>query len=293
MKKKADEKKNAVPKSPWLEGVEGVTGIIPPGRRLSPANERRPTRWSASGVVGVTPPGKQKPGEGAAAESAEKLERKRALKLKEAQKALDAAKKKPGTATKPAAPDRPTAGFVGHAFDDVGDPLDLKSFLEQIAEIFKTVKPGAHALENLGELTMQSRAPYEIAVAFTILSVLVGKDSGLRRKYTPQLERGAKTFFNLAIRLNKNVKAPRGLNPQTMDAIFFDLPATAYQVPYAFATHAFCTLLELMRGDEDCDRALIQHATDLRARYIERRALGDRALKELFRWRVPDWAPEE
>lgn len=293
---KKTKKDGDAPVSPWLEGVEGVTGIVPPGRRLSPPTERRPTRWSASGVHGVTPPGKQKPGEGPTAETAEKAERKKTLKEKEAKKALDAAKKKPvagGKEKKPMTPPRPTVGFVANAFDDVSDPVDIKTFFESIAEIFKTVKAGPDALEGLGELTMQSRAPYEIAVAFTILSVLIGKDSKLRRRYTPHLERGAKTFFNLSIRLNKEVKAPRGLNPQTMDAIFYDLPATAYQVPFAFGTHAFCTMLPLLRGDEACDRAIVEHAVKLRERFIEKRAFGDKPMRDLFRWTVPDWAPED
>jgi hypothetical protein len=78
-----------------------------------------------------------------------------------------------------------------------------------------------------------------------------------------------------------------------MDALFYDLPATAYQVPFAFATDAFCRMLALLRGDEDCDRALVQHATGLRDKYVEKRSLGGKALKELFKWKVPDWAPEE
>ncbi len=296
-KKGADKEQKAI--SPWLEGVTGVTGVIPPGRRLSPLSERRRNKWSASGVAGVTPPGKLQPDEGPAAESAEKQERKRLLREKETKRALEAAKAKaakknaPPKAAPAVKPGRPTGGFVPAPFADVRDPTDLKGFLEAIAEMFKTQKPGEDAMENLGELIMQSRAPFEIAVAFTIISVLIGKDAALRRRYTPQLERGAKTFFNLAIRLNKNVKPPRGLNPETMDAIFYDLPATAFQVPYAFATDSFCRMIELLRGDEDCDRALVKNAVELRERYIDKRSIGDQSLSRLFVWKVPDWAPED
>lgn len=302
MNKKKGPEKEAKAVSPWLEGVTGVTGVIPPGRRLSPLSERRATKWSASGVAGVRPPGKLKADEGPAAESAEKQERKRLLREKETKRALEAAKAKKEAAKKNAQggkgapevkPARPMRGFVPAPFADVRDPTDLKGFLEAIAEMFKTQKPGEDAMENLGEMIMQSRAPFDIAVAFTIISVLIGKDGALRRRYTPQLERGAKTFFNLSIRLNKNVKAPRGLNPETMDAIFYDLPATAFQVPFAFATDSFCRMTVLLRGDEECDRALVRNASELRDRYIEKRSLGDQSLARLFPWKVPEWAPED
>ncbi|MCK6547040.1 hypothetical protein L6R52_14415 [Myxococcota bacterium] len=312
--KKKGEKNE--PKSPWLAGVTGVTGVVPPGRRLSPIGERRPTRWSASGVRGVTPPGKQKPGEGPAAETAAKLERKQTLRDKAAKKALEQAKAsakpsataKPGGPKPPAAlgrggakapaafrdPGRPTAGFVPDAFGSLRDPDDLKAYLELISEFFKASPPGPHAGDNLGELILQSHAPFELVVAFTALSAIVGKSASLRKRHTAPLERGAKAFFNLARRLNPNVKAPRGLVPETLDAIFYDLPQTAYQVPYAFATDALCRLLELFRaGDEDSDRELVHFAEGLRARFIDDRSLGDQPLSRMFPWQLPDWAPEE
>ena len=242
----AEKKDKNESRSPWLKGVSGVEGIVPPGRRLSPITERRPTKWSASGVTGVRPPGKQKVGEGPAAESAEVAEQKRTKREKASRRALEDARVKPralaGKQRTPAAFDagRPVAGFKPDPFSSLRDPDDLKTFLEQISEFAKTIEAGEHAAESLGELIMQSHAPYEIVVAFTLLSVLIGKSAALRKRYTPPLERGAKTFFNLAGRLNKNVKAPRGLVPETMDAIFYDFPQTAYQVPYAYATDAFC-----------------------------------------------------
>lgn len=291
---KKGDKADAV--SPWLVGVTGVTGIVPPGRRLSPITERRATKWSASGVSGVRPPGKLKVGEGPSAESAEKAEQKRALREKAARKALDQAKAPAKGAKLPAAfrdPGRPSAGFKPDVFGSVRDPDDLKTFLELISDFLKDVKPGPHAGENLGELIMQSHAPFEIVVAFTALSALVGKNGALRKKHQAPLERGAKGFFNLARRLNANVKAPRGLIPETLDAIFYDLPQTAFQVPYAFATDAFSRLIELLRGDEETDRELVRFAVDLRARFIDHRSIGDQALSRLFVWQLPDWAPED
>lgn len=292
-------------RSPWLVGVTGVKGVVPPGRRLSPPAERRERKWSASGVRGVTPPGKQKPGEGPAAESAEKAERRRALRDKENKHALEAARATPralaaGRGRAPAAlsretvdPGRPMAGFKPDPFVGLRDPDDLKGFLEQLSEFTKTITPSEHAGESLAELIMQSHAPYEVAVAFTLLSVIVGKSTQLRRKHTAPLERGAKTFFNLAMRLNPNVKAPRGLVPETMDAIFYDLPATAYQAPYAFATDAFARMVSLLRNDVDTDRELIRFTLELRNRFIEQRSLGDKPLGALFPFELPDWAPEQ
>lgn len=314
-KKKGDK---AEAKSPWLVGVTGVTGIVPPGRRLSPITERRATKWSASGVSGVRPPGKQKPGEGPAAETAAKLERKLVLRDKAARKAMDQAKAaaKPSVGAKPSAgpkppaalgrgggaktpaafrdPGRPSAGFVPDAFASLRDPDDLKAYLELISEFFKGTPPGAHAGDNLAELILQSHAPYELVVAFTVLSSIVGKNASLRKRHTAPLERGAKAFFNLARRLNPNVKAPRGLVPETLDAIFYDLPQTAHQVPYAFATDALCRLLDLVRaGDEDSDLELIHFVEGLRTRFIDERSLGDQPLSRMFPWQLPEWAPEE
>jgi hypothetical protein len=306
-KKRDDKKKPRTAKddgapSPWLKGVSGVKGVTPPGRRLSPPTERRSTKWSASGVRGVTPPGKLAIGRAPGERLAEQTEKKRALREKAQRRAYEEAKAaRPGQAQKSKATPRkraesaadlgrPVAGARPEPFRDVKDPVDLKGFLDEIAEFFKKNEMTDHAAESLGELIQQSRAPYEITVAFTILSVIVGRSVSARRRHTASLERGAKTYFNLARRLDPNVKPPRGLVPETMDPIFFDLPDTAMLIPYAFGTAAFVRMLDLLRKDEPTDEALAEVAHRMYARYIEKRSLGDESLERMFPWEPPDWA---
>jgi hypothetical protein len=288
--KKKDKGKDDDPNaSPWLRGVRGVKGIVPPGRRLGPATEKRTNRWSASGVVGVRPPGKQKVGESRAEIAAEKVERKRVAKEKARERALAEAKR--GTAAEGAFDaGRPVAAFQPDAFRDARDPADFKTFLEPFAELARSNVVPDSAAESLAEVITQSHAPYEITVAFTLLSTFAAKSAQLRRRYTNALERGAKAFYNLARRLRSDVKAPRGLVPETLDAIFYDLPATAYQVPYAFGTAAFLRILELLKGDRAANKKLMTFATDLHERYIVGRSLGDQPLERLFPWDPPDWA---
>lgn len=297
------KKKDPGAVSPWLKGVTSVSGVVPPGRRLSPSTERRATDWSASGVKGVRPPGKLTPGEGPAVESALKAEKKRLLREKANKRAKEEATAKgargrladPQTRRSPASfdPGRPIGAFQPDPFADLGDPADFKTFLEGIADFIKTLELTEDACGNLAELITQSHAPYEIAVAFTVLSAAVGKNAALRKRFTPALERGAKTFFNLAGRLSPSIKPPRGLKPDSMNAIFHDLPPSAYQVPYAFASDAFAWMIELLGREPDMDRKLVAFAIGLRKRYIDRRAIGDRALADLFPWTAPRWGREE
>jgi hypothetical protein len=282
-------------RSPWLRGVAGVTGVVPPGRRLS--TDKRPTRWSASGVKGVTPPGNQKPGEGAAAEWLKGKDKSRKQGEKRNAKAVQAQEKvaqraQPGKFEHVEFdPLRPMAGFVPEVFADVGDPGDLKAFLQSITDFLTEHRPDATSAIHFNQVVNQSHAPFEIVVAFTILSVLVGRSTELRRRFALSLERGAKAFFNLAGRLDGNVKPPRGLVPETVDAIFYDLPATAYQVPYAFATDAFGRLVELLRKDDDpeYDAKLLEFTRFLRTRFIEGRSFGDTPLERMFPDEVPEW----
>lgn len=267
---------------PWH--LPGAKQVVPPGRRLSKPDDRRSTQWSASGVQGIRAPGKQKPGEGAAYAWMTRKDKKKKRKAPparrpEAQGAPDAG--------------RPTAGFVPNVFADTGDPDSLKAFLDQIAGWFREHKPDESALTHLAELIGQSHAPYEIIVAFTALSAIIGGETELRNRYAWALERGAKAFYNLAMRLDKRVRPPRGLSPQRMDPIFYDLPATAYQLPYAYATDAFLRMLELVRGGIGHDRQMLRFARDLHQRFIEQRAYGDRALGDIFPWEEPPWAPED
>lgn len=290
-------------KSPWLKGVAGVKGVVPPGRRLGKPGERRSTRWSATGVNGVVPPGSQKPGQGPSADWAKRRAKDKKLAEKKNKRAFDASQRaadnpKP-TAKSARRPEvefdalRPMAGFEPDVFADLQDPDSLKAFLQCINEFLAENRADPLAAEHFSQMVNQSHAPFEIVIAFTILSSLVGRSTELRRRFSMSLERGAKVFFNLAGRLNHDVKAPRGLVPETVDALFYDLPATAYQFPYAFATSALMEQLALLRkqDNEDYDRLLIELAERMQARFIEGRSFGDQSLASLFPWDLPEWAP--
>ncbi len=279
------------PISPWLKGTN-VRGGVPPGRRLGALYERRVNRWSASGVSGVTPPGNQRPGTGPAAQWMERSEKRDKQKTLKANQLLMEAKKASKTIDLGDFDAmRPMAGFVPDVFDDLDDPDDLKAFLKQITDFISENRPSPETAENFKEFITQSHAPYEIIVAFTILSAIIGQSSALRRRYTMALERGAKVFFNLAMRLNPSVQPPRGLSPESSNSLFYDLPDSAYQVPYAFGTDAFCRMIELIRQDEEgYDQALVEFTMALRQRFVERRSLGDQPLKRMFPWEAPEWA---
>ncbi len=266
---------------PWH--LPGAKHVVPPGRRLDKADNAS-NRWSASGVRGIRAPGNQKPGEGAAWQWMTRKD-----KGKKRKKPTTA--KRPGSATADA--ERPTAGFVPNVFADTGDPVSLKAFLEEIANWFRDNHPDDISKTHLAEMIGQSHAPYEIIVAFTMLSAIVGGDTNERNRFAWALERGAKAFYNLAMRLDKNVRPPRGLAPQRMDPIFYDLPGTAFQIPYAYATDAFLRLIELTRGSIAHDRKMMSFSRDLHRRFIEERSYGDRSLGDIFPWEEPPWAPEE
>lgn len=269
------------PKTPWT--ARGVAGVVPPGRRLGEAGEKRRATWSASGVAGIQPPGNQKPGEGPAARWAI------AKSKGESPTKLPVPKKGKGEPS--LAPARATAGFVPDLRASDGDPKDLKTFLDLFAEAHGKIALDAEAASQLAQLVGQSHAPFEIMVAFTWLSAWVGSDGARRKEYQWALERGAKVYFNLAKRLDPTVRPPRGLVPKTVDPLFFDLPPTAFQFPYAYAVDAFMRVLELLRGDHVRNRKLIELAHTLYARFIEKRSFGDRALSAMFPWKPPAWAP--
>lgn len=258
-------------RSPWLKGTD-VEGVIPPGRRLGDAHQKRTSRWSAAGVHGVTPPGRP-------ADSP-------------ASRWSSGQGKRSKTRSKQAPPpdvmaSRGRHAFTSAIFDDAHDPDDLAAFLEELSRFVGERRPRPELAESFRDLIIQSRAPYEIVVAFTILSSIVGSNAALRRRYALALERGAKAFYNLAYRLNKSVSLPRGLAPETLDPLFFDLPELSYEVPYAYAVDAFCQQIELLREEGEGskrDQALVAEARRLRARFIERRTYGDRPLRDLFPW---------
>lgn len=280
-KKKGPGNASNEPKTAW--SARGVSGIVPPGRRLTPPGEKRRARWSGSGINGIAPPGNQKPGEGPAAAWA--IAKDKGVR--------------PSTMTKRPAkgeelrPNRPTAGFLPDLSAADGDPKDWKSFLDIFAEHFKAAPIDSDNAEQLAQLIGQSHAPFEIMIGFTILSAFVGQDGERRRANQWALERGAKVFFNMSKRLDPSVRPPRGLVPRSVDPLFYSLPQAAFQIPYAYAVDAFGRVLELCRGDTNYDRKLLRFFRELRARFIERRSYGDREIAALFPWEEPSWAPHD
>ena len=266
---------------PWRKGVGGVTGVTPPGRRLSPTTEPRPTKWSASGVSGVTPPGRADPHPSQAVAAKANLHA-----LKRRQKSIDADAK--ATAA------RPQAGFLPDIFADLRDPPDLRDFLKLLSDFLDEHPPRAEALDDIDHLITQSRAPFQLIVGFTVMSALVGRDEDLRMEFQSALERSAQAFFNLARRLNPRIRVPKGVIPEMVDALFFDLPDLSLRVPFAFATDAFMGILPLLRDEDDpaYDERLLTFSVTLRRRFIDARSFGDQPLHALFPWTPPEWAPE-
>ncbi|MBI2375235.1 MAG: hypothetical protein HYV07_14660 [Deltaproteobacteria bacterium] len=270
---------NKPPKSddeaPWRRGGE-VKGIVPPGRRL--ADDSRPNAWSASGVRGVRPPGTLAPGEGAATRWILEAEKRKDKKQK-VQKAARAAAPPKKSAKDPKSP---------------AEPKTLKDFLDQLADHSRETLPKDPAMiSELLSFVGQSSRPFEIIVAFAVGSALIGGDQKLRSEHQWSLERGAKAFFNLAKRLDRSVRAPRGLVPETLDPLFYDLPDIALELPFAYLTYAFLALLDVLRVDRPRDRRLLRFAKSLHSRFIEGRRYGDRTLESMFPWELPEWAPED
>ncbi|MEO1230657.1 MAG: hypothetical protein AAFZ18_17310 [Myxococcota bacterium] len=261
-KKPGEEPEAGRRRSRWQRGTD-VEGVVPPGRRLESA--ARESKWSASGVKGVTPPGLGRA-------------RSQAPARPRAQPNGRAPAKRPGR----------VVDLIGGG----DDPDDIGAFLQALGDFITRHAPSDEHAEGFAELIRQSQAPFEIVVAFTVLSALADADPSLRSEHGRALERGARTFFNLARRLDPAVEVPPDLGPESVDPLFFDLPYLALDVPYAFAVDAFCRQLELLREDDGRrDALLADEAETLRRRFIERRAFGDQALRELFPWTRPDWAP--
>ena len=271
---------------PWRKGVTGVKGVTPPGRRLSDDSEPRPTKWSASGVQGVVPPGRATP-----SALNPRLD-PNARRLKANKRVLERRKGSVDARMEPEV-DRPLAGFVPDVFADVWDPPDLQDFLKLLSDFLEEHPPDEDAIDDIDRLIVQSQAPFELIVGFTIMSAMVRRDEALRQDFAPPLERGANAFFNLARRLNPHVRIPRGMIPESMDALFYDLPDLALQVPFAFATDAFVRVMVLLRDEanEAYDERLITFALKLRGRFIESRSFGDQPLSRLFPWSLPEWTP--
>jgi hypothetical protein len=269
--------------SPWLKGVRGVKGIVPPGRRLSPPTEKRPARWSASGVTGVRPPGGHPVGEGPATEWVMRTEKKKKRLAERANRQARDQKLRGKDAV--LAPLRPTAGIETDVFAGANDPKGIEAFLKELNDFIVSDKPGFDAAEDVAQLITQSRAPFEIVVAFALLTGIVGTDEELREQFALSLERGANVFYNLARRIDPNVQVPRGLMPHVVDAIFWDLPESAHSVPFAFATHAFLEMSQLLeRTEPEYDDRLQELRTALYERYIASRSIGDASLEKMFPW---------
>ncbi len=269
--------------SPWLQGVAGIKGVVPPGRRLS--DEARPNKWSASGVRGVRPPGNAEVGSKPPwAETPDK----RASDARRRQAELRKGKNKTQQG-------RPTDGVQPDLTLPLDKPKEFRKFLSQVEDHMRAHPMGLDNAEDFAIAIRQSHAPFQIVIGFTGLSMIVAEHQQLRRKLSTVLERGAMAYFNLAQRIDDSVKVPKGLHIETLDPLFWDMPRSFTKIPYAWATDAFCQLLFLFRhvGDEPSDRALIAVARQLRDQHINGRSFGDRSLETLFAWEEPDWVPPE
>ena len=253
---------------PWA--ATGVKGIVPPGRKLS-ATDKRTAPWRSTGVRGV------------------ELSNRSDVSADQERWKIDRAgkKRRAPPARKPQPPPKPGVGQI-----EPQAQSGLKIFLDEIAEFFRGNLPPEECTVSLSELIGQSHAPYEIIMGFTVLSTVVGQDGELRDTYAGALERGARAYFNLAMRLDDSIKPPRGLLPQRLDPIFYDLPATAFQLPYAFGTDAYLKTMELLVGEPQYNRLLVELGEKLYARHIEGQRYGDENLSTLFPWERPKWAPE-
>ena len=275
-------------KTGW--SARGVTGIVPPGRRLGDAGEKRRAAWSGTNVVGVAPPGNQAADEGPAVRWAVAKSKGLDPNKREAPGGKKKSNKQVAS-TETFEPNRPTAGFVPDLSASDNDPKDLKTFLDLFAEEFKNNAIDDESAKQLSQLVGQSHAPFEILIGFTILTAWVGTDGAKRKAEQWSLERGAKVYFNLAKRLDPNVRPPRGLVPKTVDPLFFDLPASTFQMPYAYSVDAYLRIMELCRADHVRNKKLVNFAHALYDRFIEKRSYGDRALTAMFPWTPPPWAP--
>jgi hypothetical protein len=254
---------------PWR--ATGVKGIVPPGRKL-PDQANADAPWRATGVGGIRVTDNQ-----ASAPAQDRWKMNRGAKTRPRPVATRAQKPK-------SAPQNPSGAKDSSP--------SIKDFLDDIAAFIREHPPAPECSESLAELIRQSQAPYEIIIGFTILSTVVGQDSEMRNKYAWVLERGARAYFNLAMRLDKTIKPPRGLVPQRLDPLFYDLPATAFQIPFAFGTDSFLRIIDLLQRDVPYNRILIEHAQKLYDTHIQPHHYGDQSLTELFSWQAPDWAPK-
>jgi len=250
---------------PWH--ASGVSGIIPPGRRLSKKSKTAATpTWRASNVAGIRIDEGKFDADG---DGAWRMQRSSIQKPRPSV-----------SSSRAAAGRRKPAKSKTDAIESTRP--SLKSFLDEIAAFIRENPPASSSTEMMAELITQSHAPYEITLGFTVLSALVGQDQEQRNRYASVLERGAQVFFNLAMRLDKTVEAPPGLAPQRLDPLFYDLPATAFQIPLAFATDAFLRISELLEKDVTHDRALFDFGQALYGAHILAHRYGDQALSELF-----------
>ena len=244
--------------SSWRQRTP-IKGIVPPGRRLSDAPRARV--WQGSGIEGVTPPGAMEP-------EAKKSPRR----------PQKAARKKPKAKDKPTPP---------------SSALPLQGLLYRLAAFAReNLEPNDELIGDLSRDMLQTHAPFEIVVGFTVLSALIGTDESRRQTHHLTLERGAKAFYNLARRLDPKVRAPRGLVPQTLDPLFFDLPDIALQLPEPFVVQAFGSLLHFLQTDPEHDRVLITLMHELRREHVLGKKYGDQSLERMFPWTEPEWAPD-
>lgn len=251
------------PESRWAEGT-GVRGVVPPGRRLD--GQRKAGRWSASGVKGVALPHRAKPS--AKPSWLEKPGQKRV---------------QPKISARSRSTRSPAR--LAEVFSDEFDPNSLAELLDQLRSFIEARSYEDEASERFSEIIIESRAPFEIIVAFTVLNGLIGSSKSRRRYFGPSLERGVKVYYNLALRLNPAVEVPPQVSTQPLDALFFDLADMALEVPYAYTADALAKVIDQL--EFPLSQETIDFCKSMRERFIERRVFADQALRQVFPG--PDW----
>lgn len=262
--------------APWRKG-SGVQGVRPPER--SRVRGRHEPAWSASGVRGVTPPG-----------SMPKDRRPRDLwkqhqtrEREAAKQAMKRARKRTAGARSAEAPPfaRPVAGHLPQSHLDPCPVADFPQVFEELKCRLAQAELDEASAEEFAMVIRQSSAPFEVVVAFAVLTAAVQDRRSLRRQFGRELERGIECTFNLMERLGLEPEVPDEFEPERMDVLFFGFPDSGLEMPFAHLTVTLEHLIQLF--EEDVAEAVVAPLIrELRASYIQGRSHGDQSLEEMF-----------